>query len=627
MCGLIGIVSNNKTTLLEKATNCMAHRGPDDMGFNEEDGIAMGHRRLAIQDLSENGHQPMYSMDGRFVIVFNGEIYNHFDLRQYKLQDVQFKGHSDTETLLYGLIKYGIDFASLLNGIFVFAFYDRLSGDLIICRDQMGVKPIYYYHKGDDLFFASELKALTMLGIDKTLDHVSISNYLYFLYSPGSDTPFKNVKKLAPGHFIRYNTKTPQDLDIQQYYEIPFNGSYSDVSLEEHIEILDQKLTEAVRRQMLSDVPVGFFLSGGLDSSAIVAMARKLFPDRPLSCYTIDTGGGFDGFADDLHYAKKAAEHLRVDLNIVKAGIDIVKSFDEMIWHLDEPQADAAPLNVLNICRQSRQNGDTVLLGGTAGDDLFSGYRRHQALAFEGLFNTLPKPVWKLSENIIKKINSASATVRRMKKLVSEASKDSELRMAGYYGWMDDSDLHKLFRMDIRHELQNQHFSSLLLSSLQQIPLEKNKLNQMLYWDMKYFLTDHNLNYTDKMSMATGVEVRVPFLDQDLVKYSTSVPPALKMKGREVKYILKKTMEKYLPQEIIYRPKTGFGAPVRKWITEDLQPMIKERLSKSELDRWNIFDYGEVQKLIVDNRSAKKDASYSIWALLAIQSWLNQFAK
>lgn len=612
---------------IRTSTDMIAHRGPDDQGIFANEGIAFGHRRLSIIDLSPNGHQPMETKDGRFVIVFNGEIYNHNDLRRELLSDVEFKGHSDTETILYGYARYGEKFIVKLNGIFAFSILDKHTGEVIVARDHFGVKPLYYYSKGLDFYFASEIKSFLNVTFDKSLDIKSISNYIYFLYSPGENTPFKYVKKLAPGHFLKFNLKNSSVKNITKYYEVPFQGTYFDKWNEkQHIAHLDCLLTQAVERQMLSDVPVGFFLSGGLDSSAIVAMARKLFPQKRLECYTIDTGGRFDGFSDDLQYAKKCASYLGVNLNIIKADFDIVRDFDKMIWHLDEPQADAAPLNVLNICRQARKNGHIVLLGGTAGDDLFSGYRRHQAvLAEKLLFQSMPAGVWKAAFRLTGQFSSSSSAIRRLKKLLVDAGKAPLERMAGYYGWIDEITAKGLFTDKYANELNDHNFSAIFLSALGNIKEERELLNKMLFWDIKYFLTDHNLNYTDKMGMAEGVEIRVPFLDTELVDYSTKIPVGLKMKGKETKYLLKKTMEKYLPREIIYRPKTGFGAPVRKWINQDLSPMITERLSKSNLDRWGFFNYDAVQTLIAKNASGKIDASYSIWAVLAIQSWLNQF--
>jgi asparagine synthase (glutamine-hydrolysing) len=627
MCGIVGIIGiDNKPE--SSVLDSLIHRGPDSHCdfFNPK--IYLGHTRLSIQDLSEQGHQPMLSPDKSHVIVFNGEVYNHRELREEYLSDVPFKGHSDTETILYGYIKYGESFIKKLNGIFALCIYNISTGEVIIARDYFGVKPLYYYLKDNNFYFASEIKALLSLPFDRELDIQTISNYLYFLYSPGANTPFQNVKKLLPGHWIKFNVKTLDHFILEKYYELPFDGEYfNDYTESQLVSSLDEKLSAAVERQMLSDVPVGFFLSGGLDSSTVVAMARKYYPDRQLECYTIDTGGTMEGFADDLKYAKRCAQHLNVHLNVIKADIDILQDFDNMIWHLDEPQADAAPLNVLNICKAARENNDVVLLGGTAGDDLFSGYRRHQALNYEKYFSLLPSSVWALASKASSQLRVNHPSIRRAQKLLKDAGRVKLTRMAGYYSWLNEERVQSLFLPEKRLQLKQNLYNDLLINSLLNIPDEKESLNQMLYWELKYFLADHNLNYTDKMSMAVGVEVRVPFLDKDLVDFSTKIPVHFKMKGSETKYILKKAMEPYLPKDIIYRPKTGFGAPVREWITKDLRPMIDERLSKKNIEKWGIFEHSAIQQLVDDNQRGKIDASYSIWALLAIQSWLEQFVK
>ena len=627
MCGILGIVGAEK----ERVSQCLdfiKHRGPDDNGIYQDNFISLGHQRLSIIDISENGHQPMISSDGSHVIVFNGEVYNHRELRDEFLTDVLFKGHSDTETILYGFIKYGESFIKKLNGIFALCIYNTSTGNAILVRDYFGVKPVYYFKKDNNFYFSSEIKALLSLPFDRELDIQAISNYLYFLYSPGGDTPFQNVKKLLPGHWIKFNVRKLDHFLLEKYYELPFDGEYfNDYTESQLVSLLDEKLSTAVERQMLSDVPVGFFLSGGLDSSAVVAMARKHYPDRQLECYTIDTGGTMEGFADDLKYAKRCAQHLNVHLNVIKADIDILQDFDNMIWHLDEPQADAAPLNVLNICKAARENNDIVLLGGTAGDDLFSGYRRHQALNYEKYFGLLPSSIWSMASKASSLLRVNHPSIRRAQKLLKDAGRVKLTRMAGYYSWLNDERVQSLFLPEKRLQIKQNLYNDLLINSLLNIPDEKESLNQMLYWELKYFLADHNLNYTDKMSMAVGVEVRVPFLDKDLVDFSTKIPVHFKMKGNETKYILKKVAEKYLPKDIIYRPKTGFGAPIREWITKDLRPMIDERLSKKNIEKWGIFEHSTIQQLVDDNQRGKIDASYSIWALLAIQSWLEQFVK
>lgn len=289
MCGITGIISKENKLFIQESIKRITHRGPDDSGIFQDDFIALGQRRLSIQDLSVNGHQPMFTQDGRYCIIFNGEIYNHWEIREQLESKYPFKSSSDTETILYGYIEYGESIFNQLNGIFALAIYDTLTQDFIIVRDQFGVKPLYYYQKGNTFAFASEIKALSILpNFDTTLDHQALVNYLHFLYSPAEKTPFLNVKKLLGGHYIKFNAKeflkptTDAAPTIQaiKYYEIPFDGQYSSKSEEELIDELEQKLFKAVKRQLLSDVPVGFFLSGGLDSSAVVAMAKKAMPEK-----------------------------------------------------------------------------------------------------------------------------------------------------------------------------------------------------------------------------------------------------------------------------------------------------------------------------------------------------------
>jgi asparagine synthase (glutamine-hydrolysing) len=567
----------------------------------------------------------MISANGRYIIIFNGEIYNHWEIRKKLEGKYLFKSSSDTETILYGYIEYKKELFNQLNGIFAIAIYDNQTNELVIARDHFGIKPLYYYFDGDNFLFSSEIKSLIKFpDFNKKLNYTSLAYYLYFLWSPGSDTPFELCKKLLPGHYITVNTKKIKSLTIQKYYEIPFNGTYAKKTEEIWINELDEKLTKAIERQLLSDVPVGFFLSGGLDSSLIVAIAKKLQPNNKLKCYTIDTKSNSkrEGNLEDLPYAKKVAEYLNVNLEIVKADIDILRDFDKMIYHLDEPQADPAPLNVSNICQKAREQGYIVLLGGTAGDDLFSGYRRHQSLFYEKKLNFIPYSIKKQIYELSTFLHYSSAFNRRIKKLFSIFQyKDVKIQSASLFGWLAEDRVKKLFVNNIETFKPNEF----LINSLKNIPEEKSLLNQMLFWELKFFLPDHNLNYTDKMSMAHGVEVRVPFLDKELVEFSTTIPPDLKMRGTTTKYLLKKVAERYLPHEVIYRPKSGFGAPVRDWVINEFRDRIESTLSKSKLLKQGMFNYEEVARLINENEEGIIDASYSIWALLSIQSWLDQF--
>lgn len=623
MCGILGYYGS-KPELFSKTEplKILSHRGPDFMDDVIGDEYYLGQTRLSIIDLSEKGNQPMTDEKDRYVIIFNGEIYNHQELRDVELKNFKFNSHSDTETLLYGLIKEGTSFLNKLNGIFAFSFLDKKTGEFIVARDQFGVKPLYYFQDDYEIFFSSEIKAMLPSLKNKEIDEEALKNYINFLWAPGRLTPFKHIHKLLPGHVIEGNVSKLISNKVSRYYSIPLNNkSFSDLNEEALIDLLDEKLSKAVSRQMMSDVPLGFFLSGGLDSSLIVAMAKKQFPHQSISCYTIKSDlGAVEGFEDDLGYAKQVADYLDVSLKIVDASKDILKYFDKVIYHLDEPQADPAPINVYNICKQAKKDGIKVLIGGTAGDDVFSGYRRHQALKAESFINKTPKFVRKGLKTGVQKLKVKNAIVRRVSKLVRDIDLSKEDRMIGYFNWIDEGILNDLFLATNKFDLKKY-----FLELRDLIKDQPSDLNRMLFWELNTFLPDHNLNYTDKLSMATGVEVRVPFLDKELVEFSTIIPPELKLKGSETKYILKKVAERYLPKKVIYRSKTGFGAPVREWILNEMNSLVNDYLSKEVIEKRKIFNYDKIQLLIENNKKGVVDASYTIWSLLAIESWMRQF--
>jgi asparagine synthase (glutamine-hydrolysing) len=629
MCGIIGAIGNVNNDNGKNAISLIKHRGPDSSGCFLQSNLFLGHTRLAIQDLSENANQPMFSTNGRYVIIFNGEIYNHKEIRSALASEFEFRSSGDTETVLNGYIKYGINLLNQLNGIYAFAIYDKENDEIFIARDQFGVKPLYCYFDDDIFLFGSELKSFLPYHINRELSAEALVNYIQFLWSPGNKTPFQHVHKVLPGHYLQFKLADFKNCRPIKFYHWEKPVKQSQLTENQIIDQLEQLLLKAVDRQLLSDVPVGFFLSGGLDSSLLVAMARKLYPNRKLICFTIDVGDwskGIDDFANDLAYAKKVASILDIELKVVKADIDIVKMFDQMVWQLDEPQADAAPLNVFKIASLARQNNIKVLIGGAAGDDLFSGYRRHQALVYEKYFQSIPLIFRKWIHFLIKQIPSTNPLFRRVKKLFGHIDKLPIERQAGYFGWLPTKSVKALFTNEWKKKLKNNDPYKYFYILAEHLNSGSSDLERMLYWELKTFLVDHNLNYTDKMAMAIGVEARVPFLDLELVEFAKTIPENFKMNGKETKYILKKVAERYLPSEIIYRSKTGFGAPVRKWITQDLSSMIEERLSPERLKQRGIFDADAVWELIELNKTGKIDASYPIWSLLAIESWLRQFA-
>ena len=626
MCGIVGIFGGDLNSL-NSANSLISHRGPDDDGIyiNRTLNIGLGHRRLSILDTSSFGHQPMFSDDGKLVLVFNGEIYNYKELRSdLKRKGFVFQGKSDTEVLLKLYLSEGKKMLSKLNGIFTFAILDINSELLFLARDALGVKPLYYSTEDNVFAFASEIKALLkLIPNNKELDVESINRYLSFLWCPGDGTPLKSVKKLLPGEAIIVKNGCVTDKWL--WYKLPIlNNTNKNLDKGRSISGVTKYLRQAVHRQMVADVPLGAFLSGGLDSSAVVAFAKEVNPD--IRCFSIETKGKQDkGFVADLPYAKRVAKHLNVSLDVVSIESHRMASdLESMIVQLDEPLADPAALNVLYISQLAREQGIKVLLSGAGGDDLFTGYRRHYALQLERYWGWLPKSVRTGLKGITKNLNTDNSINRRIVKMFNGAGLNSRDRLINYFRWSDDSLLQSLYSPEFRQQLAGSNSNQVMQDFLEPILTSASSLDQMLALEQRFFLTDHNLNYTDKMSMAAGVETRVPFLDLDLVNFAARIPDKFKQKGGTGKWVLKKAMESYLPKEVIYRPKTGFGAPLRTWIKHDLQELLRDTLSPDSLNKRGLFSSKAVQQLILDNNN-KIDASYTLFSLLCIEIWCRHY--
>jgi len=652
MCGIAGYslrsgVINSKACL-SAATDALAHRGPDDFGFFEDTscGIGLAHTRLSIQDLSPLGHQPMVKHDALVAIVFNGEIYNFREQRaELRQQGFTFRGQSDTEVLLqlYLAKRQKTEDISVwlrqLNGIFAVAIWDAEKEALLLARDAFGVKPLYFSMSDRCLAFASEIKALIPLitTLDDTspfcfeeIDHTALDRYLNYLWCPGGQTPSKEIQKLLPGEALW--VKQGEIQSRFTWYRSPsFHSPVGNpahqgkMTLESAITGTAKHLRESVHRQMVSDVPIGAFLSGGLDSSSIVAFAREQNPD--IRCYTIEVSGGKDeGMSDDLPYARRVAQHLRVPLDVLQVNpIQMASDLPNMVAQLDEPLADPAPLNVLYISRLARQQGIKVLMSGAGGDDLFSGYRRHRALLAEQYWNWLPNRVLGWLDSGSQHFNTNRPLGRRLRKLFSGAALKGDERLVHYFRWVSRNDLMALYSAEFRAALSDSRAETPMLDYLAELPAEAEPLERMLAVEQRFFLTDHNLNYTDKMSMAVGVEVRVPFLDLELVEFAAKIPSRYKQRGSQGKWVLKKAMEPYLPRDVIYRPKSGFGAPLRRWLRVELSDWLAETLSPQLLNNRGLFDAAAVQRLIKDNASGRVDASYTLLSLACIEMWCQHF--
>jgi asparagine synthase (glutamine-hydrolysing) len=625
MCGIAGFSGTGNSAMLARMSDAIAHRGPDDAGdwVSPNLGVGLTHRRLSIIDLSPLGHQPMVDVSGSAVIVFNGEIYNFRDLRvRLESEGHRFRGHSDTEVLLVLYKARGEAMLPLVNGIFAFAIYDLTERVLFLACDAMGVKPLYFNEGGDGFVFASEMKALVACGqVRASLDVRALFRYLGFLWSPGGATPLMDVRRLGPGEALR--VKDGRVVKRWRWASSVWTDAPS--SATDAVRKVGEALRTAVHRQMVADVPVGAFLSGGLDSSAVVAMAREVSPD--IECFTIDTGGVRDaGATDDLPYARQVAMHLGVKLREIRVdSSSMTGNLERMIFQLDEPQADPAALHVLYISQLARQHGAKVLLSGTGGDDLFTGYRRHRALMMEPYWTWMPQIGRRGLRHMTSLLGRHGALGRRLSKAFSHADSPLDQRLIGYFLWADPAPVLGLFAPDHRNALVRADMFAPLGEYLAALPPGLPPLQRMLALEQRFFLADHNLLYTDKMSMAAGVEVRVPFLDNDLVRLANALPPRLKQRGAEGKWVLKKAMEPYLPGNVIYRPKAGFGAPLRRWLRHELKEWVGDMLSPDTLRRRGLFDAKAVAALIADDQAGRVDAAYTILGLVCIEIWCQQF--
>ena len=626
MCGIAGFFGAFRAVDLEAANRLQAHRGPDDSGtyFDAESGVGLAHVRLAIQDLSPLGHQPMLSPDGNVVLVFNGEIYNFRELR-HELSAVgyTFRGHSDTEVILNLYRRLGMEMLGRLNGIFALAIWDRSSGTLLLARDGMGVKPLYVTQSTHGFAFASEIKALRALMPDGLgpVDPIALRDHLTYLWCPGPRTLLQRVQKLKPG--LALIIRDGQVVRDCQFSKMGFDDPIESLTFDSAVSQVRSALKTAVSRQMVADVPVGAFLSGGLDSSAVVAMAREVTGGDRLACFSIELNGrdaAIEGMTDDLPYARKVARHLDVDLHVVRAGPEMADLLPDMIYHLDEPQADPAPIHVMLISRLAREHGIKVLLSGAGGDDIFTGYRRHRALMLEPYWAWLPLGMRQKLASWARNLPTSSPRLRRLGKAFQYAGLEGDARLASYFNWLAPDRVAGLFSTDLWVAADNS-----LEVSLRDLSPKVPDLNRMLFLECRHFLADHNLNYTDKMSMASGVEVRVPLLDPDLVSLAARLTLKYKQHGREGKWIFKKAMEGILPQDIIYRPKTGFGAPLRAWLHGPLRPLVSDLLCQAAVRRRGWFDAAAIEKLIHDDRQGTIDASYTLFALLCIELWAQRF--
>jgi asparagine synthase (glutamine-hydrolysing) len=626
MCGIVGIIGGGDEHLLGRMNDIIAHRGYDDAGVKwfPESGSGLAQRRLSIIDLSPAGHQPMPNEKGDLWIVFNGEIYNYKEIAlELQAKGVQLRSTSDTEVLLYAYQLWGEDCLQKLNGMFAFAVYDLRKRKLFAARDRLGIKPLYYHFENGRLIFASEIKAILDSGlVEKRPDFNALHTPARFQVSPW--TGFENILKLPPGHCL---TLEAGKLSVRQYWSLRPTEQEADESA--LIERLDSLLTDAVRLQMRADVPVGVFLSGGLDSSIVSALMRAN-TQQTVHSFTIkfaDEDQKFERMTPDEVYAREVAQQFGFEYHEIEIRPQVEELLPKVIWHMDEPISDPAAINTYLISKAARDLDIVVLLNGMGGDEVFGGYRKHLACLSADTYQALvPGLIRRMVQYTADLIPVATASrglkqIRWGKRFLSFAESPRSDR----YLMSDLSVAPKQFSQMFasRMSYYDSHFFRAQASRFNGNGL--SYLTQMCLNDTLVFLPEHNLTYSDKASMAASIESRPPLTDHRIVEFMFSVQPSSRIQGFTQKYLLKKVSEKYLPDRIIYRPKAPFSSPLRSWVRGPLAPMVAELLSESALRSRGLYDPAYVSGLIARDKSGQEDNSYQIWTLLTNEIWFRTF--
>jgi asparagine synthase (glutamine-hydrolysing) len=622
MCGITGVYAfndkgNEYFNKVADSVTTLIKRGPDKQDIYQKDKVCLGHARLSIIDLSNAASQPFHDVTGRYTIIFNGEIYNFKEHREYLVKKgLPLKTQSDTEVLLYLYIIEGPKCLEKLNGFFSFAVHDSREDTLFIARDRMGIKPLIYYRDRNKLLFASEMKALMALGIPKVIDKTSVSQYFQFNYIPSPNTIFENVKKLNPGHylFIEKNQVTEK-----QYFSITYNRSKLSLASYEDAQVkLRQLIQDSVELRMISDVPLGSFLSGGIDSSIVVAEASKL--TKQLNTFSI--GYKDEPFFDETHYAELVARKFNTNHQAFQlTNDDLYGNLHQMLDYIDEPFADSSALPV-HILSMHTRNKVTVALSGDGADELFSGYNKHKAhfQAIQGGIQSVlvraGLPIWEMLPK--SRDSKFSNKIRQLEKYGQGLAYDQKERYWYWASLMRETNANQLLNFQVQlNELKIR--KNEILKHL----INVESINDVLYTDMHLVLVSDMLHKVDSMSMANSLEVRVPFLDYNLVNFVFSLPEAHKINGKMRKRILQDAYRDILPQELYQRPKQGFEVPLMNWFKTELNDeLMNKYLNHDYVVAQKIFNPAAINQ-IKNQLYAKNpgDIHAHLWALLVFQHW------
>ena len=620
MCGICGVAGGDPADgrdLVHRMCSAMVHRGPDDEGSVQLDGVSLGIRRLSIIDL-EGGHQPMHNEDSTVWVVQNGEIYNHLDLRKLLIAaGHSFNTQSDTEVLVHGYEEWGEEMAERLNGMFAFALLDRRRGSVLLARDRMGIKPLHYAIDGDRLVFASELKALLRdPALRKGIDPAALDDYLTYEFVPSPGSIVLGVEKLEPGHTLTWSLAESRH-KLRRYWSPQLNldgedGRGQDIEMEEECQKLRSVLRESVRKELISDVPLGVFLSGGIDSSAVAAMMTQLGGE--VKSFSV---GFADRSFDESAHARLVASHLGTEHHelTLESGmlLDLVPRLPDL---LDEPLGDASIIPTYLLSEFTRRHVK-VALGGDGGDELFAGYPTLQAHRLASYYLMTPRLLREgLVEPLVRRLPVSRGNLSfdfRAKRFVSGAAYPTAERHQRWMGSFDREERAALLARDVRRQDRE--------------VADTDTLNQVLLLDMRLYLENDILVKLDRASMMASLEGRVPLLNNDFVEYATRLPLNMKLRGRRSKFLLKRALRGILPDAILNRPKKGFGIPVAHWFRGPLKEQMLSVLSPERIAREGFFDPGGVKRLIDDHMDGRRDNRKQLWTLFAFELWHDAYLK
>ena len=619
MCGIHGFIhldgSPADRSLLPQMGLVTTHRGPDDEGVYSEGPCAIGMRRLSIIDLS-GGHQPISSQDGRIWLVCNGEIYNFRELRdELEKRGHRFKTHSDSEVVLYAYVEYGDDFVARLNGMFGFALWDGVRQKLLIGRDRLGIKPIYIANDGKRLAFASEAKALLELpGMERGLDLGAVASYLQLGYVPSPQSIFRGISKLPPATVLCVQQGR---VTQRRYWNVPQEPDHT-LTEADWGERVREHMERSVRMQMVSDVPLGAFLSGGVDSSAVVGFMAHASTDR-IKTYAIGfEGSGADAFYNELPYARRVSELFGTDHQEIVVKPDVASLLPRLLWHMDEPISDTAFITTFLVSEFARRDVK-VILSGVGGDELFGGYRRYLGNHYQAQFEKLPQWMRAAATALGKKLPSDRHSsllnyLRLAKGFLAHSTQSFEARYGSYLQVFSPDAATDLLKVSIdnRYDAIEQAFHG---------AKDGDALNRMMAVDAETQLPDDLLLLTDKMSMATSLECRVPLLDHELVELAARIPESIKIRGGHLKHVMKQALSKMLPPDILDRKKRGFGTPMGAWLKNDLKPLLVGILNERTVNNRGLFNYDVVRQLVNDHEANRIDGTDQLLSLLNLEIW------